>query len=172
MRTWVQKGSQIGRNRAFSPLRHKVVATWAPWRQRILQVIRRSPFGRHLVAMATESLQKHQVGRHLGVAMATYLYKWRPLSNKARSPLMVAMATLMLQVATPSHFARPNSELGATSANQAVISTCPRVCINRMAIHLQRDPNFDKRAENTSLRSSFSSMAHHSSSSISLLELI
>ena len=70
----------------FWPLRHEEVATWAPWRQRSLQVIRRSPFGRHLVAMATESLQKNQVGRHLGLP-------WRP-------PLQVATSFKQGKVAT------------------------------------------------------------------------
>ena len=85
-RTCVKNVSQMGRNRAFSPLRHEEVATWAPWRQRSLQVIRRSPFRRHLVAMATESLQKNQVGRHLGSP-------WRP-------PLQVATSFKQGKVAT------------------------------------------------------------------------
>ena len=43
----MQKSSQMGRNRAFSLLKQKEVATWSPWRQRIIQSFRRSPLGRH-----------------------------------------------------------------------------------------------------------------------------
>ena len=103
-RTCVKNVSQMGRNRAFSPLRHEEVATWAPWRQRSLQVIRRSPFGRHLVAMATEGLQKNKDWSPLRGRHGNHPCKWRPPSNKVGLSLMVAMATLMLQVATPSHF--------------------------------------------------------------------
>ena len=59
LRTWVQKGSQMGRNRAFSLLEqeevamatddyseHQKVATWSLWRQKVAKM--------------------NQVGRHLG----------------------------------------------------------------------------------------------------------
>ena len=103
-------------------------------------------------AMATEDSPSHQK-----------VTIWAPLGRhgdrkspkeSGGSPLMVAMATLMLQVATPSHFARPNSELGATSANQAVISTCPRVCIYRTSLHLQKDRKFERKRQKANLRSS------------------
>ena len=61
--------SQMGRNRAFSPLGH----------ERSLhgrhgdRGFSKTSEGRHLVAMATESLQMNQVGSPLGVAMATPL---------------------------------------------------------------------------------------------------
>ena len=89
-RTCVKNVSQMEKNRAFSPLSHEEVATWAPWRQRSLQVIRRSPFGRHLVAMATECLQKDQVGCHLGSPWRPRGCKWRPLHK------MVMVATCQI----------------------------------------------------------------------------
>ena len=74
--------------------------------------------GRYMGAMATEDSPKTLEGRHGdrkspnepgGVATwgrhGDLPCKWRPSSVKAWSPLRVAMATLMLQVATHFHFA-------------------------------------------------------------------
>ena len=102
--------SQMGRNRAFSPLGHERSLHGRHGDRGFSKDIRRSPFGRHLVAMATESHQMTQVGSPLGVAMATSLANGDlvqlmhgnhgnlyvasgDLLTFAGSPLMVAMAT-------------------------------------------------------------------------------
>ena len=64
---------QMGRNRAFSPLGHERSLHGRPGDRGFSKVIKRSPYGRHLVAMATDSIQMNQVGSPLGVAMATTL---------------------------------------------------------------------------------------------------
>ena len=81
-----------------------MVATRAPWRQRILQKLKRSLLGRHLSAMATESPKSDQVRSPLGGGHGDLPCKWRPSALSAWSPLRVAMATLMAQVATSSLF--------------------------------------------------------------------
>jgi hypothetical protein len=65
--------SQMGRNRAFSPLGHKRSLHERHGDRGFSKGIRRSPLGRHLSAMATESHKNNQVGSPLGVAMATSL---------------------------------------------------------------------------------------------------
>ena len=74
--------SQMGRNRAFSPLGHE-----------------RSLHGRHGDRKSpNEPGGVATWGRHGDLPC-----KWRPSAIRAWSPLRVAMATLMLQVATSSH---------------------------------------------------------------------
>ena len=65
--------SQMGRNRAFSPLGHERSLHERHGDRGFSKDIRRSPLGRHLSAMATESPKNNQVGSPLGVAMATSL---------------------------------------------------------------------------------------------------
>ena len=107
----VKNASQMGRNRAFSPLRQEEVATWAPWRQRILQVIRRSPLGRHGDRKSPKASGRSPLGgRHgdLPLQMATSLKQGKvatygrhgdldvasgDLFSFCWLPLMVAMAT-------------------------------------------------------------------------------
>ena len=93
----------MGRNRAFSLLGHERSLHERHGDRGLSKDIRRSPFGYHLVAKSTESHQMNQVGSPLGVAMATSLANGDLVQSKAWSPLMVALATLMLQVATSLH---------------------------------------------------------------------
>ena len=94
--------SQMGRNRAFSPLGHKRSLQERHGDRGFSKGFRRSLLGRHLSAMATESHKKQSGvvatwGRHGDLPC-----KWRPSALKAWSPLRVAMATLKVQVANSS----------------------------------------------------------------------
>ena len=73
--------SQMRRNRAFSPLGHK-----------------RAPLERH----GDRRSQKQSGGVATWGRSGDLPCKWRPSALKAWSPLRVAMATLMVQVATSS----------------------------------------------------------------------
>jgi hypothetical protein len=95
--------SQMGRNRAFSPLGHERSLHERHGDRGFSKDIRRSPLGRHLSRHGDRKSPNQPGGVATWGRHGDLPCKWRPSALKAWSPLRVAMATLMLQVATSSH---------------------------------------------------------------------